>query len=140
MKITRTNEISKEERQYTFKRKVEGKRNRIEVTETYIRHFEWMDITFEGETRRVKAYFTPREEQNEAMRQYPTRYNTEAIFASRTRHGSKLHRENVTFEFKDDGRVSMYNSVALNRQAMIVGWWKPEYDAPTGHGSKHIGG
>lgn len=70
---------------------------------------------------------------------FPGRYSSEYVFASMTRHGSKVHKAAVMFEIKPDGLVSIYNNVSLNRQTRIVGWWKTEYDT-NGMASEHVGG
>lgn len=118
-------------RQHTYER-WNKKHTKVLESQTYDINEQACTIAAFGETRTVWCTY------------YPTdatpRYRSEFTFASRTRFGSKLHRESLTFEFDEAGRAHIYNTVALNRQATIIGWWKPEYDAANGLGSKHIGG
>jgi len=87
-------------------------------------------ITFDGETRELWCSVWQCGEE--------TRYTTPNVFASMTRYGNKVHQEHIMFHIVND-KARIYNSVALNRQAHIIGWWKSEYET-NGLASQHVGG
>lgn len=132
LKIVRTHETGSEDKTYTYKIRGTGKRPCPVETTTYTQTWEWCLVTMDGETRRVKAIKFGGEHM-------PNRYQLESVFAAMTRCGNKVHQVGLTIELEGD-IVHIFNSVSLNRQARITGWWKPEYDAENGAGSKHIGG
>lgn len=109
-------------------------KNKIVTEDVFEITYHEFSVTYGAETRILRATKGWTVEADGSVRWFLAHQ-----FRAQLSGGNKAHRVGLTIEMRPDGSHVEYNTVVLNRQAAITGFWEAAYDAPQGYGSKHNG-